>query len=719
MKTQSPDRRLAPGEDGDHVTFCRICEAFCGMVAKVEGGRIVKLGPDRLNPHSTGHICVKGPSIREVAYDPDRITRPMRRVGGPGEFEPVGWDEALDDIAARLLAVTEAHGSEAGALYTGNPVAYASHLLLTRGIYEPLGLSKVFSAGSQDVNPRLVASWLLYGAAGRLPIPDLPSCDFLMIFGANPLVSHGSVVTAPRIREDLEHIAARGQVVVVDPRLTETAEKFDHVSIRPDTDAWMLAALVRLMFEEGGADLAFLEASTTGWRELRAAVSAVTPERAEAVCGVPADRIRALARSFAGTDRAAVYTRAGLCRGQFSTLASFLGDALNIVAGKFGRPGCWVFGDSPIDTGAIAVGYEPSKTRIADLPTVGGKIPTIVLPQEMLAEGEGRVRALALVAGNPMLSAPGGQSWGEALAGLDICFAIDLYMNETNRHAHYILPAATFLEREDVPLLGWNYMVRTFAQYTDAVIPPLGEARTEHEILHDLGGRVRRLRGEPLAHAPSLAAVLDPLFAKGAAAGRFTDRSEAMSLDDLKAAPHGIMLGDSVARGDWPAKVLWPEGRISLWGEVIAGEFQRMEAGAAEPSGLRMIGRRELRSINSWMHNVDRLVRSQKPSLLIHPADALAWGISTGDRVRVRSENGVITVRAEVSDDIRQGVVSYPHGWGHDGSWGLANAREEHNVNLLVATRPEQVEQVSGASYLDGFAVTLERVADDEHQAQE
>ncbi|MET0985559.1 MAG: molybdopterin-dependent oxidoreductase, partial [Steroidobacteraceae bacterium] len=609
--------RPAPGQDGVHVTFCRTCEAFCGMAATVEGGRVTKISPDRLNPFSTGHICVKGPAIRQVAYDPDRITRPLRRIGAPGEFEPVSWDDALDDIARRLTAITTTHGKGAAAAYTGNPAAFVSQFMLAFGLLADLGISKYFSASSQDANPRLVASWLLYGGARRLPIPDLPRCDLLLIFGANPFVSHGSILTDPRIHEELLGIGRRGRVVVIDPRRTETADRFEHLSIVPDTDAWLLAAMLQVIFEEELADVSFLDSSTNGWRELRSAVAAITPERAARACGVSAEEIRSLARAFSKTPHAAAYSRVGLCRGRFSTIAVVLLDALNIVAGKFARPGGWVFADSPIDTAPHTGGYDPSRTRLGALPTVIGKMPSIVLPQEMLLEGKERIRALAVIAGNPALSTPGGANWIAALESLDLHFSIDLYVNETNRHAHYILPTTTFLEREDVPLLGWSHMVRPFAQYTDAVIPPLGESRVEHEILQDLRARIGRMR----AAAPEAQCdenplqTVDALLAQGTRNGRFANFPDGLSLDTLKQFPHGVMLGAAGDADSWQQKVGHADGRIALWSQPIAAELKRLLGAEATSTSLRLIGRRELRSINSWMHHVKRLARGQTPTL--------------------------------------------------------------------------------------------------------
>ena len=400
------------------------------MVATVEGGRVTHIGPDRANPHSQGHICVKGPAIADVAYDPDRVTHPLRRCGGPGAFERVSWDEALGDIARRLRAIRGASGPDAIATYFGNPGAFSTDTFMaSQWFLRRLGSRKFYSAGSQDSTSRHLASYILYGVAFRNAIPDLPNNDVLIVIGANPLVSHGGLLTAPRVRHDLDAIAARGRVIVIDPRRTETAARYEHVAIRPNTDVWLLAAMLGTVFAEGLADRAFLETSTTGWRSLREAVAPVTAEAAAERTGIAAETIRRLARDLAAAGRGAIYGRVGLCRGEFSTLANVLADALNIATGKFGRVGGSVFGAFPLKgAGDPLQGYGEHRTRIGDLPVVAGLMPAAVLPDDILEPGVGQVRAMMVVAGNPVMSAPGGARLESALGSLDLLFSIDLYV---------------------------------------------------------------------------------------------------------------------------------------------------------------------------------------------------------------------------------------------------------------------------------------------------
>jgi len=706
--------RLLPGQDGTHITFCRICEAFCGLTAEVRDGRIVKVGPDRNSPHSRGHICVKGPAMMDVTYDKDRITKPKKRVGEAGEFVDVEWDEALDDIASRQAAILASYGDQASAAYLGNPKAFNIGSSEWRSILRPMGFNKYFSAGSQDSNARHVACYVLYGSVVQQAFPDLPSCDHLLIFGANPLVSHGSVLTAPRMLEDLAAVAERGRVIVIDPRETETAARFEHLSIRTGTDAWMLGAMVNTLFDEGLADLNFLRERTLHWETLRDRIKPLDAELAERQCGIPADRIRRMAREFAAAPRAAAYSRLGLCRGQYSTLANLLVDSLNIVGGKFGRRGGWVLGEPAINLARLLPGgYGEQHSRIGNLPSVVGNLPSIVMPDEILVPGEGQVRALTVVSGNPVVSAPAPARLEAALEQLELFFSIDLYINETNRHAHYVLPSTSFFEREDLPLLGFAHMVRPYAQYTDAVIPPIGECRHENDILDEIARRFHAARGtEPErleAHGTrEVLARLDDLMRKGEHGDGFGARPDGLSVEKLRQARHGILFSEQLALGDWSEKV-HADGKIHLWDTILEGEIERMVA-HQPPGNLVLFGRRDIRSINSWMHNVDRLTRSQRPTLLIHPNDAVAHGLRNGDVVQIDSDIASMEALIEVTDAVREGAVCYPHGWGHNGSWLRANAMDGGNVNRLAPDKVTDVEQVSGASFLDGFPVALRKM---------
>lgn len=714
----SDEATAATAADGLRPSFCRICEAFCGLQVDVRAGRAVKLLPDRDNPHSRGHVCIKGTSFLDIVYDEDRVTKPLRRDRRSGRFEAVSWDVVLDEIADRLAAILREHGTEALANYTGNPSAFSVGATLSiRPWFSHFGAWKMFAAATQDVSSRMLASFLLYGSALRLPIPDLPRCDLLIALGANMLVSHGSLLTAPRLREDLDAIAERGKVIIVDPRRTETAARYDHLFVSPDSDAWLLAAMLATIFEEGLAADAVLEARTLEWSALRDAVGVVSPERASVRCGIDPETIRTLARDFAATPRAAIYGRTGTCRGSHSTLVNLFICALNIVAGKFGVEGGWTFGDAAVDMAATRPGgYEVRDTRLGSMAYVGKNLPFSQLASEILTPGEGRVRALFVESGNILLSAPGSDRTAEALEALELFVSVDLYVNDTNRHADYILPGTTFLEREDVPMFGFPHMIRPYAQHSPAAIAPVGEAREDHNIFEDLGQRLHdRLveapgqsgygRPSPPAFRPMQA--LDTLFRQSDAqvAGDDGD-SFPLTMDFLRRFPHGVMLRDGLSCSTSWDKILHPDGRIRLWHPMLDDEMARLLATPPRADDeLLLFSRRDLRSINSWMHNSDRLVRSQAPRLLLHPADAARRGIGDGDMVTLASREASVNVPVTVSDDVVAGSVCYPHGWGHAGGWQRANAAPGININRLAPSAAG--EPISASSLLDGIRVTV------------
>lgn len=699
-----------PGADGQHVTYCRICEALCGMVAEVREGRIIRIKPDRNNPHSRGHICVKGPALADVVHDANRVLTPRKRVGGPGEFEDVTWDEALDDIAAKLSAIIDDHGPQAFAMNTGNPPSMGWPSAMGNALFQrAMECTRHYTPGSEDIATPVLATELLFGSHGFI-FPDLVDCDHLMIFGSNPLVSHGSLVIAPRFREDLEAIAKRGRVIVVDPRKTETARKFEHVAIMPEGDVWLLAAMIRTVFDEGLADHRFLNEHCTGFEELSDALAWATPERAEPECGIAAGKIRQLAREFAATPRAAAMGRVGICRNSFSTLTNVFLLALNVIAGKFHRPGGtgWGHGGTADDTQSSGIsphmkhGGVPS--RVSGLPSVWGAQPSLTLLEEMTTPGEGQIRALMVVGANPVMSMPGGPSLPTGFAELDLMVALDLYETETTRHADYILPVTTALERDDINQFFMNHMVRPFAQYVRAVLPPQGEARGEYEILRDLAVRMGRERAFGEGDAFTIADAQLRAGVEG--------RENGLCLDQLKQQPHGMMIERGRWAFDFRKRIGHQDGKIHLWSDPIAEEIGRLAAvQPRDPSHLRLINLRKLRSINSWMHNVEKLVRSDDPFLLIHPDDASDRGIGDGTPVTLRSQWGEIDVHAKLTDEMRSGCVAYPHGWGHHGGWERANAQRGGNLNALVPDSPDQAEQISGMSWLEGFPVEVVPVA--------
>jgi len=709
------------------VTFCRICEAHCGMVATVEDGRVTQLRPDPEHPLSTGYACPKGIAMTDVQNDPDRVLHPLRKTADGG-FERVSWETAMADIGSRLKRVRDDHGPESIGWYMGNPGAFSySHTLWVKGFLDALGSPHYYSAGSQDVNNRFAASALLYGSPLVVPIPDLARTQFLLMLGANPMVSHGSVLTAPRVRDQLHAITARGgRVLVVDPRRTETARQFEHVPVTPDADAWLLLSLLQVIFEEGLADRRFLAGWARDTDVLEQLASAHTPEETEHRTGVPADTVRALARDFATADGAAAYGRTGSCLGRYGTVVAFLIDALNAVTGNLDRPGGAVFGRPSIaldDVGARTGldSYGRTRSRIGDFPDVLGNMPASVIPQEIETPGEKQLRALFVSAGNPVLSVPDGDSMERALGKLDLLVSLDFYVNETNSHADYVLPTTTFLERDDTPVAFLGFYTTPFVQHSDAVVAPAGEAREEWEIVEDLS---RPLGITPSSLKPLRALgrlglrvkpqrLLDLLLRTGPDGDLFGLRPSGINLRKLRKHPHGIVLAEHVATGVLRHKLRHRDHRLHLAPQPIAEELERLTAAAApDPQfPLRLIGLRELRSHNSWMHNSPLLLRGGRThAARVHPDDATAHGLADGDAVRISSKSGAIEIPVKVTDEMTPGTVAVPHGWGHRGGWRLANGAGGVNVNALASGDPADLERLAGMAFLNGIPVRLEPV---------
>ncbi|KEQ51617.1 molybdopterin-containing oxidoreductase family protein [Sphingobium chlorophenolicum] len=710
---------LATGADGSHFTYCRLCEAQCGLVAEVREGRIVKVGPDRAHPVSEGHLCVKGPGMVSITYDPDRVLTPLKRTGAPGEFVPVGWDEALTDITARLKTIVDRDGGGAVGVYAGNPASFATlHYGYASAFGRALGPAKIFNALHVDTGAKNLAQELLFGSPVHWTFPDLEECDFLILLGANPMVSHMSIISEPRALHKLQAIHERGGVVVVDPRRTETARRFEHVAVRPDSDAWLLAAMLNHIFAQGLEAREVLDGRTAGWTQLRDALRPITPEIAAERCGVAADAIRDLAERFVRARTSACYGRVGTNRGRYSTLTNILIESLNVVAGRFGVAGGWVTGLSPIANPDAPTSFPPygaQRSRIGNFPLILSYTPGGTLADEITTPGEGQMKALFVDSGNPVHSYPEGDKTAAALEQLELLVSIDFYMTETSRHADYILPAMTFYEREDLTDLWVTNATRPWVQYTPPVIEPQGEARLEYDIYDEILERMGRpslfaALGTEERPRPGLMQAVDAMFRMGAYGDKFGRNPEGLSVARLREEfPHGARVAERVdAAASW-SRVRTEDGRARLWHDVTDAELQRLLAEAAQDDGdaLYLFGRRKLGSLNSWMHNVERLVRSDKPTLLMHPDDARDRQIANGARVRIATPVATLEVEAEISDDVVRGSVNYPHGWGHQGGWRRATELPGANINLLASARPEDFEQVSGMAHLDGIRVTV------------
>jgi anaerobic selenocysteine-containing dehydrogenase len=716
-------------------TYCRICEALCGFVATVEDGVLVQMRPNKDHPISRGSACPKGVAMTELVNDPDRVLYPLRRKagvprgqGGLEQFERITWEQAYDEIASKLKTVIDAHGGGAVGAYLGNPVYFSySPPMWVKGFLDALKSPHFYTPGSQDTASRSAASAFLYGSALIFPIPDLERTDFLLMLGANPFVSHGSLLTAPHLKETLRAIPKRGgRVVVVDPRRTETARVFEHLQVRPDSDAWLLGAMLRVIFDEGLEDRAAIAKTSRGIEMLREMVSGdtYTCEEAARRTGLEADQIRELARELAAARTAAVYGRIGTCRGRHGTLTVFLLDALNIVTGNFDRPGGSLLGKSltPPAFNKAADTFGKHFGRVGGFPDAFGMLPSVMMGKEMLTPGDGQLRAFFTVGGNPVLANPNPDELTRGIKGLDLVISIDLYVSETGLLADYILPGTTFLEKHDVPLQFLQNHTVPYAESTEAVVAPRGESRDEWQIIDEIGRRIGIAPySVPLLRAaarfglrPKPRNLVDLAIRLGPYGDLFGLRRNGLSLKKLAAAENGVLLGEHQPTGEQRRRIRHKDGLVHLDAPQVLAESRRLGARhIADPSlPLSLITLRELHSHNSWMHNLPSLMTARrKHSARVHPKNAADAGVMSGDRVRIVSASGEIETEVLVTDEIIEGTIAVPHGWGHrSAGWQLANRAGGPNVNVLASTEIRDVETIAGMTLLDGIPVRLEPV---------
>ncbi len=712
---------------------CPLCEAMCGLRFEVDGQRITSVSGDDQDVFSQGYICPKGAAIAAIHEDPDRLRTPMRRTPS-GDFEPISWKEAYDIVGTRLRAVRAEHGPEAIALYMGNPIAHNHGVLaLRQGLFNALGTRNCMSAGSQDTSPRFAASYYLYGSSLAVPIPDIERTDYFLCLGANPRVSNGSMMTAPDVRRRLRAIRERGgRIVVVDPRRTETAREADeHIAILPGGDAAFLLAMAHVLIADGRVDRAAIERLAVGWDEIERRLQHFSPERVSQSVGIDAATIRRIAREFADAPTSAVYSRLGVCNSAHGTLASLATDLVNLAAGRLGQVGGSMFPTPAFDTTPIvkltgADGHGRWHSRVRRLPETFGDLPASILAEEIETPGQGQVRAMVVFAGNPVLSTPNGRRLDAALERLDFMVAIDLYINETTRHADVILPPAWSLCEDHVDLIAMSNAVRNIARWAPRVLDKPQDTPSDWQIVLEL---IYRLGGGPTGfkwvdwiyrlgrHAgfrwkPD--STIDLLLRLGPYGDRYLPFSRGLNLKKLKQATHGVDLGPlqpGVAH-----RVLHKGRRMRLDSGVLLTAIDALARSLSDAppanGSLLLIGRRELRSNNSWMHNVPQLVSGhERCVLLVHPDDATRVGIADGQSALLENHVCQAEVTVHTSDEMRPGVVSLPHGWGHAASarWQrTAGARPGVSVNDW--TDDQQVESVVGQSILNGVRVRLKPV---------
>ena len=705
-------------QQGTRPATCPLCEAMCGVLVEVDGERIRSVRGDPDDPFSRGYACPKAAALPDLHHDPDRIRTPLVRAGS--SWREASWEEALDRAAAGLAAVRGRHGRDAVALYYGNPVAHNLGLL-THGLAfrQALRTRNVYSASSTDQLPQMLAALRMYGHFGLIPVPDVDRTDFFLIVGANPVVSNGSLMSAPDMRRRLDGIRARGgRVVVVDPRRTETAAVADeHLPVRPAADALLLAAMLHVILGENATRLGRLAGRVKRLDALAAFVRDLPPERAARSTGIAASVIRRLAAAFAGAERAVCYGRVGLCTQRHGTLAAWLQQALNLVTGRVDEIGGLLLPTPAVDVLGISARlgwrgtFDRWRSPCRGLPEFSGELPVAGLADEIESAGPRSVRALVTVAGNPVLSAPHGRRLERALPSLDHVVSIDPYLNETTRHAHVLLPPAPPLSRAHYDLALNAFAVRNVAKYVEPVIARTADERHDWEILAELGGRA--LAPRPLRRPVAWAArALRPerLLGLLLRAGPYR-----LTLARLRDAPHGVDLGP-LQPGRVADRIATADGRI----DIAPADFLReardrllTEADEGPAGGLMLIGRRQSRSNNSWMHNSPRLVKGRpRCTLLMHPHDAASRRLLTGDLAELRSEAGAVTVPVEVTDAMRPGVVSLPHGWGHRrGGVRLSVARAHAGVSANDVTSELHLDALSGNAAFNGLPVTVRRAS--------
>ncbi|MHB8689608.1 MAG: molybdopterin-dependent oxidoreductase [Solirubrobacteraceae bacterium] len=708
---------------------CTLCEAHCGIKVEVDGGTVLRISGDPDDVLSRGYICPKAAALADIYEDPDRLRAPVKRVGD--RFVEIGWDEALTLAADGLRSVQDRYGADALATYLGNPSAHSSGALAGALVRELIGSRNNYSATSADQLPQYMAQYEMFGHFALFPIPDLERTQHLLMFGANPAVSNGSIMTAPGVRERLASIRARGgKVVVVDPRRTETVKHADeHIAVRPGGDAYLLLGMLHVMFADGSAPrLGHLASVSDGVPALRALAAEWNPERASALAGVDASTIARLAREFAASDTAVAYGRVGVCHQRTGSVTHWLINAMNAVTGNLDTPGGAMFTTPAVDVVALLervsgkAHWGEYRQRVSGLPEFQDEVPVAGLADEVLTPGPGQVKGMLLYAGNPVLSTPGGARLDEAMAGLEWCVAIDMYVTETTRHADVILPPVSHLERSDIDIVLPVVAVHNYIRYNPAAVPAPAGGKTDWQILIELAGRIGRGRAGAVRNR--MLQLLGPLMSADRAVdlalrtgpyGLLRRSRRALDIGKVKKARHGIDLGPLEPR--LIGQLRTPGKRLQLAPRVMLEEARGLDAlaadvdvAAADGFDLTLIGRRQLRSNNSWMHNSPRLMKgADRCTALLHPDDACARGLEDGQRVRVTSAVGAIDLRVAISDEMRPGVVSIPHGFGHDRDgvgWRLAASKAGASVNDI--TDPSVVDRLTGNAAFNAVPVRLE-----------
>ncbi len=693
-----------------HYRTCNICEAMCGLAIQHREGEILSIKPDPDDPFSQGHICPKAVALQDFNRDPDRLKNPMRKVDG--QWQEVSWEEAFAFVTDNIQRIQQSYGTDAMGVYLGNPNAHNfGNAIVLPQFFKALGSKNRYSSASADQLPHHVAANYMFGAGMVIPVPDVDRTDFMLIIGGNPVVSNGSMMTAPGMPNRIKALKKRGgKVVVIDPRRTETAKiASEHHFIQPGNDALFLLALLHVIVEEDRVQLGELADRVQGVEAVREAVQSFSPESVAQQIGISAADIRRLAQEFSTAPSAVCYSRMGASTQLFGGLCQWLTNVLNIVTGNFDREGGAMFPQPAFDLLANTPrgkqsSYGRLRSRVRGLPFYNGEFPVATLAEEIQTPGDGQIRGLITIAGNPVLSAPNGDLLDDAFARLDFMMCVDIYLNETTRHADIILPPTTGLEAAHFDVFFNSFAVRNTLKYSPPMYPKRDDQRHDWEILHTLASRLTGK--ENASFTPEW--VLDTAL-KASLYGQ-----EGLNLEKLLAHPHGIDLGPLTPCLD--DRIRTADGAIQLAPSLYLADLERLKshALAGEASHpefpLALVSRRLARSHNTWTQNSKRLVKGRNPcTVQVHPTDADASGIQSGDWVSVVSRVGRVRVEVEVTDDMCPGVISIPQGWGHHRpETRMRVAAGQPGVSINSLTDHRLVDELTGNAVFNGVPVRLE-----------
>lgn len=688
-----------------HYRACNLCEAICGLEIKYIGNQVLSIAGDKDDPFSRGHVCPKAVALKDIYEDPNRLRYPVRRT--ENGWETISWEEALEEVAAKLQNIQSKYGNNAVAMYAGNPSVHNSGTFLAgTGLMRVLRTKNIFSATSTDQLPHHFAAWQMFGHPFLLPIPDIDRTDFWLIMGGNPVASNGSLMTAPDVTNRLKAIQQRGgKVVVIDPRFTETAAKADeHYFIRPGTDVFLLLAMLQVVFEEG---LDKTPDYVTGLEELKSITKEFLPEMVENQTGIKADAIRTIVREFTKARSAVAYGRIGLSTQAFGGACQWLLNAFNVVTGNIDQTGGAMFTQPAMDILASSKGiydkYNRHQSRVRGLPEFMGELPVSVLAEEILTEGDGQIKALITSCGNPILSTPNGTQLDTAFEKLEFMVSIDIYINETTRHAHIILPPATGLEVSHYDLTFNALAIRNVTRFSEPLFPKAEGAKFDWEILQELTARLtNEYHPDTKLQDPHTKIDLGLQF------GAYK-----LSLEELRQQVHGIDLG--ALKSCLPDRLQTTDKKIHLTPALLAKDMLRIKKTLQKSQlgadfDLFLINRRHVRDNNSWMHNSERLVKGRdRCTLLVHPQDAALRGIKEGSIVKISSRVGAVQVKVELTDKVMQGVVSLPHGYGHSRAGvQLPTAQAHAGVSVNDLTDDLLLDELTGNAVFGGVPVRIE-----------